>query len=239
MNNILFIKKPLDMICKDGVHATSAIKCTFDTFPIFDYILQSIFLRMTGCLEQKVKLIIWEMASYDLDYRYKILTTSIGECSTLEDKRKIFKRLWEQILKFSPNEKFDPSIEKYLKEISDSLSNILTNSCFSLAYPQDFENWKKIMLQWLQEAPQIQQKMSKKFSFLDKHTAWKEGIEATIRFRNTLAHNTKFPLKNNPALNSINNNLYIYENYFIRFSLLMLIDLIFRDFFNKYLNLRY
>lgn len=239
MNNIHFIKEPLDTICKDGMQAASALKCTFDTFPVFDYLLQSIFLRMTGCLEQKAKLIIWEMASYDADYRYHILSTKIGECSSLKDKKKIFNDLWEQIQKLSPNEEFNPPIKKYLNDIKSSIQNIFTDSPFALAYPQDFKNWKETILEWIKKAPKIQKEMSKGICFLDKNKEWEKGIESMIDFRNTLAHNTKSHIKNIPHLSTMNNALYIYENYFIRFSLLMLIDQIFRDFFNKYLNLRY
>ena len=49
--------------------------------PLYDYVLQTTFLKMTGSQEQKLKCIQWELATDDYEYRYDILSKSIGELS--------------------------------------------------------------------------------------------------------------------------------------------------------------
>jgi hypothetical protein len=40
--------------------------------------MQSIFIKMTGFQEQKLKCIVWELATDDYEYRYHKLTDKLG-----------------------------------------------------------------------------------------------------------------------------------------------------------------
>lgn len=55
------------------------------------------------------------------------------------------------------------------------------------------------------------------------------------RRRNRIAHNTQSYQQNLPTLKTLVNDDYLYENYFVHFSLLVLIDNIFIELFRKYI----
>ena len=108
-----FILSPITDILKDAVSASAGIGNGIETFPLCDYIMQSVFLKMTGFQEQKMKCICWEMATVDYDYRRALLANDdkLGECSSYEDKNKIYKRLVAQIKNHDP--KFDIDTKKF------------------------------------------------------------------------------------------------------------------------------
>lgn len=99
-----FILTPIRTILEQGINASQSLSSGIDSFPISEYILQSLFLRMTGSSEQKIKCIFWQMASDDYQYRYKYLNyQGLGECSTYSSKNTAFKDLLAQIKKFLPD----------------------------------------------------------------------------------------------------------------------------------------
>lgn len=98
-----FILTPIRTILEQGINASQSLSSGIDSFPISEYILQSLFLRMTGASEQKVKCIFWQMATDDFQYRYKYLNyQGLGECSTYSSKNIAFKDLVAQIKRMSP-----------------------------------------------------------------------------------------------------------------------------------------
>jgi len=112
-----FILMPMNTILKDAILATSGIGNGIETYPLCDYIIQSIFLKMTGYQEQKMKCIAWEIATNDFDYRRKLLNNEdkLGEYSTFEAKNKIYKIIYKQIEKFDLNFKFKDNV--YIDDI--------------------------------------------------------------------------------------------------------------------------
>ena len=86
-----FITSDIFEIVDDAIMSTSTIGQNIAHYPLCEYLLQSVFLRLTGYQEQKLKCILWEIASDDFEFRYKYLNGSInvGECSRLEDKDKV------------------------------------------------------------------------------------------------------------------------------------------------------
>lgn len=98
-----FILTPIKSILDEGVNACQSLSSGIESFPISEYHLQSLFLRMTGASEQKMKCIFWQMATDDVQYRYKYLNyQGIGECSTYASKNVVFKDLIAQICKKNP-----------------------------------------------------------------------------------------------------------------------------------------
>lgn len=120
-----FILTPIVNVLEEAINATSGIEDSISSFPIWEYILQSVFLRMTGFQEQKLKCIIWELSTDDYEYRYKTLQNKLGECSNFDDKKKIFKDLIEalksngQLNIIVPEEKLD----RYIKCIEKNNKN--------------------------------------------------------------------------------------------------------------------
>ena len=59
---------------------------------------------MTGAAEQKMKCILWQMATDDYQYRNRYLNyQGLGECSTYSSKNTVFKDLVTQITNIKPN----------------------------------------------------------------------------------------------------------------------------------------
>ena len=95
-----FILSPITDILKDVVSASSGIGNGIETYPLCDYVMQSVLLKMTGFQEQKMKCICWEMATVDYEYRYDFTKKPLGECSSYSEKQNIYKDLINQIEKY-------------------------------------------------------------------------------------------------------------------------------------------
>ena len=124
-----FILSPLIKILKDGIAASRATGDGIDSYPMGEYLMQSLFLKMTGAQEQKMKCICWELATHDYDYRYEFLNKKYGECSTYSSKNGIFKDLIEIIQKIQPS--FEPSTlidAAFLNKIQDDIEQLYSTS---------------------------------------------------------------------------------------------------------------
>src|SRR5580704_12230585 len=108
-----FILSPITGVLKEVVTANIGIGDGMETYPLSEYIFQSVFLKMTGFQEQKMKCIVWDLATEDYDYRYKRYSqTPLGECSSYDDKKKIYKDLIELIEKYEPGFHVETAFDK-------------------------------------------------------------------------------------------------------------------------------
>lgn len=101
---------PLSSILEDGANACTGVGTGIEIYPLCDYILQSVFLRMTGAQEQKLKCICWEMATNDFEYRYeyiKMAKSDYGEFSTYSQKNNVYTQLLDEIRKCNPHFKVE------------------------------------------------------------------------------------------------------------------------------------
>jgi hypothetical protein len=233
-----FILSPTTAVLKDVVSASSGIGSGIETYPLYDYVMQSVFLKMTGFQEQKMKCVTWELATIDFDYRRALLDNDdkLGECSRYDDKNKIYKRLVGQIQKYNP--KFD--IENDLGSAA-ILSNATT-------YVKDVFNKTNLSI-WAQGSFTWFVK-NKSTIIKREHFARKDGkgktnlFESTLmdkyellyKHRNKIAHNTHSYQQNLPTLKTLANENYVYENYFVYFTILVIIDEIFRALYRTYLE---
>lgn len=102
-----FILNPLMDVIADGVHGCSSLPVGIENSALGEYFMQSLFLRMTGAQEQKLKCICWVMATNDYRYRYDLLNEKhYGECSEYKHKRGIYMDLCNLIQGF--DDKFTP-----------------------------------------------------------------------------------------------------------------------------------
>lgn len=121
-----FIKTPIIDILKDGVNACAGIGRGIETYPLCDYVMQSLFLKMTGAQEQKLKCICWEMATNDYDYRRTYLDkvkSDYGEFSTYDQKNNVYKQLINEIKRY--NSTFEIENYQWIKDIDDTTKNSL------------------------------------------------------------------------------------------------------------------
>jgi hypothetical protein len=224
-----FILSPINGILKDVVTANVGIGNGIETYPLSEYILQSIFLKMTGFQEQKMKCIMWELATNDYEYRYKRYSQKpLGECSSYKEKREIYKDLIELIKSHKPD--FNIAIEIDRNTITaNTLSEVKTlfsGSNVSTWVENSFLDFTKDTTviaanQFGTEKDLLENVLQDKYSLLYSH-------------RNRCAHNTLSYQENLPTLKTLLKSNPKDDNYFVRFTLLILIDKIFVALYKKY-----
>ena len=224
-----FITTPLSKILEDGVNASRGIGSGIETYPLCDYIMQSIFLKMTGAQEQKMKCICWEMATNDYKYRYEYLNNkNYGEHSDYKSKNSIYKDLIKQIPQFSIS-----IITTEISNVKNTINDILGNTCLYFAQQKSFMNFmsdNKVL-----KDNQIKQSQSNSYPLFQSDLQ-KYYDEIVYDHRNRCAHNLTSYQQNLPTLNTLANPDYIYRNYFFRFAILILIDEIFICLYKKYIE---
>lgn len=93
-----FIETPLTNLLRDVVSDSNNITNGVEFYGICGYVLHSLFLRLTGAQEQKLKCICWDLATEDYEYRYSRYNKwELGECSRLKDKSTIFSDLVDAV----------------------------------------------------------------------------------------------------------------------------------------------
>ena len=104
-----------------------------------EYVLQTLFMKLTGCMEQKAKCILWDIATHDFEYRREFLRENPkqGEYSNFESKNLVYKSLIEQVEKIEDTKKQD--LLNQLKEFKD---NILGKSIAKVWLPRELRNLK-------------------------------------------------------------------------------------------------
>lgn len=224
-----FIRTEITDVLKDVLSANSMLPNGFETYPQGEYILQAVFLKMTGFQEQKMKCIVWDIATNDYEYRYLRYTqTKLGECSKYDEKSTIYMDLIKQIKKYDAA--FD--VTKLNKahigsSTKDFISRAFSTSNFS-AWDQrnylEFDKDKTLLKadQFCDHTALLQTELQKRYEQLYRH-------------RNRCAHNTMSYQENLPTLTTLANEEYKFDNYFVRFAILIVIDKIFIELYNRYL----
>ena len=95
-----FILLPIANILQDAKNSLSVLSKGIETYPIIDYIMQSVFLKMTGFQEQKGKCLCWDVATNDFEFRYDDFQKITGEYSRIEDKSKVYSSVLTSIKKY-------------------------------------------------------------------------------------------------------------------------------------------
>ena len=241
MNHNKFILSPVSNILKDVVSASSGIGDGIETYPLCDYVMQSVFLKMTGAQEQKMKCIVWELATNDYDYRYERFTKSpLGECSNYTEKKTIYNDLIKQIEKYIGSSFVLNSIEKnnILQKTNKLITDTFLGTNLLIWTQMSFNEYEIIWNDISDEYFAI-----KKELFIKKNNISSRGKalfemydEHLYKHRNRVAHNTLSYQQNLPTLNTLEKNDYLYNNYFIYFSIIILIDNTIMYLYNEYLK---
>jgi hypothetical protein len=231
-----FILSPISSILRDVVSASSGIGSGIETFPLCDYIIQSAFLKMTGFQEQKMKCIIWELATIDYDYRRALLANDdkLGECSSYSDKDKIYKRLVAQIKKYNPQFDIRNDINATVlrDETMEYIKNEFSNTNVSIWAQGNFNEF--ISSSTVIKPEHFIQEDAKGNTYLFVNVL-QDKYGVLYNHRNRIAHNTYSYQQDLPTLKTLLSPSYRYENYFIYFSILLLIDKVFISLYQKYL----
>lgn len=223
-----FILTPNSEILKEFVSANKGIGNGIETYSLSEYTFQSVFLKLTGAQEQKMKCICWELATDDYEYRYERYTKKrLGECSDYDEKNTVYKDLISAIKKlqldFDQAAFFDRQVisQQTIAEITNLFagSNLATWS--EQAYLEFTQNNQVLPHSQFASVALFENVLQKRYELLYRH-------------RNRCAHNTLSYQENLPAFKSLYNSDHKYDNYFVRFALLILIDTIVIKLFQKY-----
>lgn len=142
-----FIFTSIATVMDEAVLASSRIGNGIETYPLSEYIMQSLFLKMTGFQEQKMKCLSWEMATHDFEYRRILLNgnDNLGEYSSYNAKNSIYKRLTSIIsstkLDFDVNSFFNK--QEVLEFTINSIIQIFSDSNLVAWNQNSFDYFEK------------------------------------------------------------------------------------------------
>ncbi len=224
-----FILSPITDIIREIVSATSGIGIGIETYPLSEYIMQSVFLKMTGFQEQKMKCICWELATHDYHYRYDRYTKKpLGECSTYREKKEVYIDLLNAIKQQRPdyNPEVDLNRSNLRRQTFSDIRDLLINSNLSTWSERSFFDFVSggaffTKIQFATQNDLLVNVLQDKYSLLYNH-------------RNRCAHNTLSYQENLPTLKTLFAMNLKDDNYFVRFGILILIDYIFIELFKSY-----
>lgn len=251
-----FILRPLSATLDDAALAIRHF-VGMQRVPLLEYFMQSVFLRMTGAQEQKMKCICWELATEDYEYRYKRYNSkwNLGECSNYDSKKDIYSDLLEQINKrdtsyigLIPKDK-----RTVIEQTTKAINDFYTEAGLRMGMQHDFQAYNEIMLALRND--KICNTNNKEYTLFSKdelnytfydptnrktqtytEISLVDMYELMYKHRNRCAHNTLSYQENPLPFKQMANSTNKYENYFLRFAILVLIDNIFIENYKKYLE---
>lgn len=249
-NHNQFIQTSIAKILEEMITASRGVGDGIETYAVYDYILQSTFLKMTGAQEQKFKCICWELATNDYEYRREFLRGKEKGMSHYDDKQNVYLELIEQIKKndfnFNVDIFFSEEIEgvkrreKIKKGVRYYMKKVFENTNFAIFGKKHYEKIydffeHSVTKKHFATNEQLFAKFNKE---KDEEIAecLQERYTQLYNYRNRCAHNTLSYQQNLPTLDTLRKEEYKYENYFVYFSILILIDEIIMALYKKYLE---
>lgn len=245
-SHIPFILKPATEIVKEAVWSLNATNGGIETYPLCGYLLHSLFLKLTGAQEQKLKCICWEMACRDYDYRYERLERNrYSECSGYKDKNLVYNDLVDEIRKYDEWFAIDDAYkDAILLDWRTSAESLFGSSLLSICFKKQYEDYKTLVARvgrgWIMRDMQLFPKKDNipvderistcglaLYEIFDKYV---------YRERNRCAHNTRSNQHNLPSLKGMMADDYKLQNYFLFMSVILLLDKIYVKLFGTYLE---
>lgn len=250
-----FILTPIANILKEAQFALAPLEGNINNYPLFDYVMQSLFLKMTGFQEQKLKCISWELATDDYALRYeRYKLRPLGECSSYKDKLVVFGDLVSNLEKIKPGCALlsDSERSQIMTRTKDEIIEFCSQSPISGWVEKSLSEFKSLFEKCGTECVLYMNKGKvteilghcencKKKSNpckLAKLKSLKDIFDIAIRHRNRCAHNISSYQQNLPALEELQKEEYVLENYLVRFAILLIIDKVFVALFRKYLEMK-
>ena len=247
-----YIRSSLANIMREVVCSAKLLGNGMEFSAVNGYLLQSLFLQMTGAQEQKMKCICWELATDDLNYRNKRYYNkgwALNQCSTLNDKTSVYEDLFSAINSREDGFRlFANTIAKrdFINEILEHIKEVFENTNIALFHKQKYESFKILFANLdaaniITDKNNIFQKGNRDapISGVSTRTEVFAIYSLLYRHRNRCAHNTPSYQLNLPHLQELRDSNYQkYDNIFLFYAILLMIDEIFRRLYDKYEELR-
>lgn len=245
-----FITYPLKHILEEATFNLASQNWSIETYPLIEHYFISLYLKLSGASEQKLKCVCWDMATEDYEYRYQTFSQNkLGECSCYEEKKKIVNDIYKQIKKRKLDFNLNTEIDR--DEIIKTVKKVI----------KDFYDFSGVEVIWSHEYEEFYNyidTIDTRYFLVNKQTENKDEIilfqkrkddkqhitsddlyeifDLAYKHRNRCAHNTLSYQENQIPLNKYVSDDYKYENYFFRYALLVLIDEIVIALYKKYLE---
>ena len=194
-----FISSGISGVLEKGLQAIQLCGSGMETYPLGEYIMQALFLQMTGFNEQKLKCILWELATDDYEFRYEFLNQRHGECSLYKDKNSVLNSLLDCIKKKSNDFHLDKHSNMVLEDAKKTCDKLFIDSVLKEWFPREYRFFSD-----------FQKEIVNPFDYQE----------------------------NLPAFNALCADDYKYENWFVRFFVLILIDNLFSNLYQVYESAR-
>lgn len=245
-SHIPFILKPATDIVKEAVWSLNATKGGIEVYPLCGYLLHSLFLKLTGAQEQKLKCICWELACRDYEYRYERFGRDrLGECSDFDDKNKVYNDLLNEIRKFDEGFAVSNDVkDDILNDWQSSTQQLFDNSIIAICFKKKYDDYlamaSSVSSSWIMSDNQLFTNKSNITQAEKVSTCGLALLEIYKKYvyteRNRCAHNTRSYQHNLPTLKSMMSEDYKLQNYFLYMSVMLLLDKIYVKLFNVYLD---
>lgn len=237
MNQKVFILSDILNILEDSLNAFNSIPAALEFYPLAEYFLQSVFLKMTGYQEQKCKSILWNIASVDMDARYKMMSTSelnINEASKLVDKLKVYNQIIKsaQTLDIPLTLPDDKEKSAMISDVKDRMVTMLNTAVLGVWRPRDLKHFDNFSKELMANSSQY----ITKDGIFQGDNMFKSAAENTWRHRNRCAHNLLSYQSNVPSLKEMIDDKYGANNYFSRMFVLALIDRALVELYSRFLK---
>lgn len=220
-----FILTPLSSIIEKALLPMDLYKGQVSNYVMKEYVLQTLFLKLTGCMEQKAKCIFWDIATHDFEFRRKFLKATHpgqGECSKYESKNEVYKTLIQKLGKIC-----DAKKEEVLEELKKFKDSILEKSIAKDWLPRelrDLEIGDLFKIECWGNDHLFKSSLQEIYTSLYKH-------------RNRCAHNALSYQGNVMSPQKIQ-EMGVNNNYASWFTLLVLMDMIYMELYEEFTRTR-
>ncbi len=240
-----FIEIPLLKLLRDVVSNSNNVSNGIEFYGISGYVLHSLFLRMTGAQEQKLKCICWDLATEDYEYRYtRYNKWELGECSKLKDKNIVFSDLVSAVRTLKPGYSvFGGALankQAFVDKSFNSIKAIFDNSNLVACYPREYATYLDVINQFDLNNIEAGNQLFRSSDNLTLENMTADTVIAATysllyKHRNRCAHNTLSYQNNIPTFQELNNEkVQRYYNIFLFITILIVIDNLFIQVYKKY-----
>ena len=226
-----FILSDILSVIESGIDCVATLPEEIVCYPSVEFILQTLFLRVTGFQEQKLKCVMWQLATHDFDFRYKYLKGEfqLGECSKWSDKKIVFDHLKRQNKKVGVDVIDEDEARDIYSDTVDRYIALFQESVFSVWLPRDYNHFLDMIKDIGDFPPGYIHK-----GLLGDSVMLRNCFDKAIDHRNKCAHNIGVYRANTPSLNVLRSDKDNLENYFSRLFVIALVDKAFVALYKHY-----
>lgn len=244
--HITCVRSRLMSIFKEVISVSNHLGGGMEAALVNPYLLQSLFLRLTGAQEQKMKCICWILASDNLDYRYNRYYRGwkLSQCSDYDSKNAVYLDLVTKIkvkdstYRILADEKAARALIKgVFNEIMEAVdsTNVHKLNC------RKFDDFKQVFSSVNPNNLKCDNGglLNKSDGKISSGTEFYGIYELLFRHRNRCAHNTTSYQMNYPHLSDLRDlTKQLYSNLFMFCAVLIVIDEQMIRLFEKYMQIR-